>query len=127
ECAAFVVLSRDAEAKSSSTGKSYLRINARVGEGDGAQWLNIVSFDAATTEAASSFKKGVRIYIEGTISLNSWTAKDGATRQGLSVVARHCRLSQIGRARSKRSRAAAQTSGGAAPFDDDIPFAPEWR
>jgi single-stranded DNA-binding protein len=131
ECAVLAVIHK-AEVKTSPAGKSFVRINARSGEGEAAQWLSIVSFDQATIDSADKMVKGARVYVEGHISLNSWTGKDGVARQGLSVRARHCRLAQIGKARTKPATARNKTiSGvapsGAAPFNDDLPFAAEWR
>lgn len=40
EAAMFGALGRDAEAKTSKSGKNYLRLNIRVGDGDAAQWVN---------------------------------------------------------------------------------------
>jgi hypothetical protein len=46
ECAFFGALGRDAERKTSASGKDYLRLNVRVGDGDGAQWISVMVFDA---------------------------------------------------------------------------------
>jgi len=40
---------------------------------------------------------GARVYVEGILKLDEWTAQDGTKRHGLSVMSWHCRLSQIGR------------------------------
>jgi single-stranded DNA-binding protein len=73
--------------------------------------------------------KGAVAYLEGRLSLDEWTGQDGARRQGLSVMARYCRLPQIGRNKPKRERpekkAAATctgTTGTDADLDDQIPF-----
>jgi single-stranded DNA-binding protein len=73
--------------------------------------------------------KGARVYLEGRLSLNEWTASDGTTRTGLSILSWHCRLAQIGRAKVKpeKSKPAPQSAPAGAAFDDPIPFAPEWR
>ncbi|MET4242721.1 single-stranded DNA-binding protein [Bradyrhizobium sp. RT10b] len=140
ECAFFGMLGRDAESKVSGSGKRYLRLNVRTGDGDAAQWLNVMCFDADAVEAAEKMVKGARVYIEGKLSLDEWTAQDGSKRHGLTAVSWHCRLSQIGRnkpprqnrppaAASGRGRAStsdyAPIGAGTAGIDDDIPFAPE--
>jgi single-stranded DNA-binding protein len=133
EAAFFGALGRDAERKTSSSGKSYLRLNVRVGDGDAVQWINVTSFDANAIEAAEKLVKGARVYIEGRLSLDDWTAKDGSKRQSLSCMSWHTRLSKIGRNRreEKSDREAARPYapvGRAAPFDDDLPFDVEvWR
>ena len=128
EAALFGTLGRDAEPKISKTGKPYLRLNLACGEGDATQWVSAIVFDERAIAVAEGFVKGARVYLEGKLSLNEWTAQDGAKRRGLSVMSWHCRLSQIGRAKAKlvKTKPAAQAVPGAA-FDDEIPFAPEWR
>ena len=148
EAALFGMLGKDAETKTSAAGKPYLRLNIRTGDGDAAQWINAMCFDADAIAQAERLRKGARIYIEGTLKLDAWTDKVGAQRHGLSLMSWHCRLSQIGRNRPRRSDSAredrpnAASSGRAraaasdyAPigadsrppkghpaFDDDIPF-----
>jgi single-stranded DNA-binding protein len=141
EAAFFGALGRDAEAKTSTKGKSYLRFNVRVGEGEGAQWLNVTCFDTSAIEAVDKFTKGSAIYCEGRLSLDRWTGQDGDARSRLSVMSWHSRLSEIGRNRPrKRTRRTGNApalvpAGGdfgapapAAPgqaradFDDEIPW-----
>jgi single-stranded DNA-binding protein len=143
EAALFGMLGKDAETKTSAAGKPYLRLNIRTGDGDAAQWINAMCFDAEAIAQAERLCKGARVYIEGTLKLDEWTGQDGAKRHGLSLMSWHCRLSQIGRNRPRRDdRPKAAASGRAradasayAPigadarppkghpaFDDDIPF-----
>jgi hypothetical protein len=65
----------------------------------------------------------------GALGVYDGRDRAGTTRSGLSVMSWHCRLSQIGRAKAKleKPKPAPQTALAGAPFDDDIPFAPEWR
>jgi single-stranded DNA-binding protein len=146
EAALFGMLGKDAETKTSAAGKPYLRLNIRTGDGDAAQWINAMCFDAAAIAQAERLCKGARVYIEGTLKLDEWTGQDGAKRHGLSLLSWHCRLSQIGRNRPRRpasedkpkaaaSGRARATASDYAPigaearppkghpaFDDDIPF-----
>ena len=116
EAAFFGALARDAESKTAASGKRYLRLNVRVGDGDSAQWVNVTAFDTKAIETAEKLLKGARVYIEGRLSLDEWTAQDGAKRHGLSLMSWHCRLSEIGRNRPKRD--SANTSNAI----DNIPF-----
>jgi hypothetical protein len=86
EAAFFGALGRDAESKVSKAGKPYLRLNIRVGDGDGAQWVSAMVFDQSAIDAASE-----------------WSGQDGVKRHGLSLMSWHCRLSQIGRNRPPRA------------------------
>jgi single-stranded DNA-binding protein len=61
-------------------------------------------FDAEAIAVAARLVRGARVYIEGKLSLDEWTGQDGAQRHGLSAVAWHCRLSQIGRNKPKRDQ-----------------------
>jgi single-strand DNA-binding protein len=130
ECAFFGSLGRDAEAKTSRSGKPYLRLNVRVGDGDDAQWISVMAFDEKAIEAADKLVKGARVYVEGSIKLDEWTGQDGAKRHGLSSMSWHCRLAHIGRNRPKRdSVAKSQSSDGRAAaqaperdLNDEIPF-----
>jgi single-strand DNA-binding protein len=128
EAALFGTLARDAEAKTSKSGKDYLRFSVRVGDGDAAQWVGVMLFGDAAAEVAPKLIKGSRVYVEGSLRLDEWTAADGATRHGLSVMSWHCRLAEIGRNKPRR-QPITRTAGGAtlvpaAPgfHDDPIPF-----
>jgi single-stranded DNA-binding protein len=125
ESAMFGTLSRDAEVKTSKAGKQYMRLNLRVGDGDGAQFVNAMIFDTAAIETADKLTKGARVYLEGKLSIDEWTAQDGAKRHGLSLMSWHCRLAQIGRNKTKRENpkpAAAIYAPGCADLNDHIPF-----
>src|ERR1700687_851495 len=148
EAALFGILGKDAETKTSAAGKPYLRLNIRTGDGDAAQWINAMCFDADAIAQAERLCKGARVYIEGTVKLDEWTGQDGAKRHGLSLMSWHCRLSQIGRNRPSRAARAREDKPKAAgtgrareaasdyapigaearppkghpAFDDEIPF-----
>jgi single-stranded DNA-binding protein len=149
EGALFGTLGKDAEIKTSAAGKPYLRLNIRTGDGDAAQWISAMCFDADAIAQAGRLRKGAAVYIEGTLKLDEWTGQDGAARHGLSLMSWHCRLSQIGRNRPRRARSGASPDAsvedrtgraraaasdyapigaearppkGHPAFDDDIPF-----
>jgi single-stranded DNA-binding protein len=111
ECAFIGVLGRDAEVKNFSRGKPYLKLNLRVAEGDDAEWISTVSFDPEALLRAERYVKGVKVYIEGRISLNEWTGQDGAKRVGLACMANYSRLVAIGRNRFRDGRSVAPPHG----------------
>jgi len=130
EAAFFGILTRDAEAKISSAGKPYLRIiGLRIGDGDKVQWASVTAFDQDAIATADKFVKGTAVYVEGRLTLDKWTDHGGASRSGLSCMSWHCRLAQIGRHKTKRTRhtGGERTSTTDAPapstpdFDDEIP------
>jgi single-stranded DNA-binding protein len=133
EAAFFGILTRDAESKVSAAGKPFLRIvGLRIGTGDGAQWISANVFDKDAIATAEKFVKSAAVYIEGRITLDKWKSQAGEDRSGLSCMSWYCRLSQIGRHKSKRTRhtqgeqtdARPLTLEGQAPadLDDEIPF-----
>lgn len=131
EAALFGTLGRDAELKTSAKGKRYVRANIAVSEGEATTWVNAMIFDTAAIDDSAKFVKGARIYLEGRLQFSEWTDRDGKQRHGLSIMSWHCRLSQIGRAKPKPERKQEGGDNSSAPrgaaFDDNIPFAPEWR
>jgi single-strand DNA-binding protein len=92
EAATFGTLARDAELKTSRNGKPYLRATIAV-SGEAATWVNATIFDQAAIDNAAKLIMGARVYVEGRISINEWTDRDGKQRHGLSIMSWHCRLS----------------------------------
>lgn len=112
EAAFFGQLGRDAEPKTSKSGKTYLRLSVRVGDGDAAQFISVLAFDADAIAAADRYLRGARVYVEGRLSLNEWTNADGVVKAGLSVLSWHCRLAQIGRNKVKREAEQVSVAAG---------------
>jgi len=108
------------ELRRSPSGKDWARLSVGVGEGDHVTWVSISVFEEKA-RALEGLAKGTEVYVEGRLSLNAWTSRDGAERTGLTVTAWRIEvLGQIGgrpgRGKAKRERAEA----GA--FNDAIPF-----
>ena len=128
----FGFLAADAEPRTSQAGKPWnTRLRIGVGKDAAVQWVQVAVFGKAA-ETAGNLKKADRVYIEGSIKLDTWRGNDGAERHGLSVGAFKCEPThKIGRNKPKRKdangevgrplqlAAAADTS---AALDDDIPF-----
>jgi single-stranded DNA-binding protein len=136
ECAFFGFVAADAESRTSQAGKLWVRLRVGVGKDDAMQWTSVAVFGKAA-ETAAEFKKGDRVYCEGTIKIDSWRGSDGADKHGLSVASFKIeKTHQIGRNRppkpdkptpaaSGRERAARSdyaSAGGVAGLNDDIPF-----
>jgi hypothetical protein len=58
EAAFFGSLGRDAETKTSKSGKSFLRMSVRVGDRDGCQWISVLAFDTRAIEQSDKFVSG---------------------------------------------------------------------
>lgn len=132
DAAFFGFLAADAERRTSRAGKPWTRLRVGVGKDDAVQWVQVAVFGAAA-DVAGKLKKQDRIYIEGTLRLDTWTDGKGAERHGLSVAAFKCEQThRIGRNRPKRQ--ATRQSAAASPdapesrsapdsgLDDEIPF-----
>jgi single-stranded DNA-binding protein len=143
DCAFHGFLASDAEAKTSQAGKKWARLRVGVGKDDTMQWVGVAVFGKAA-ETAAELKKGDRVYVEGTIKIDSWRGGDGVEKHGLSVASFKIeKTHQIGRnrppkrdeqkpapvasGRERAERSDYRPTGGAAPFNDDIPFAAEFR
>lgn len=137
ECAFFGFLARDAEPRTSEGGKFWVRLHVGSGKDESVQWLSVAVFGKAA-DAAADLKKQDRVYVEGTIKLNSWRGADGTDRHGLSVAAFKCeRTHRIGRNRPMRKPAknpvqgrhkfatpkpAARSTAADVELNDPIPF-----
>ncbi|MDP2761424.1 MAG: single-stranded DNA-binding protein [Sideroxyarcus sp.] len=104
------------------------------------EWHNIVFFKRLAEIAGEYLKKGSQIYVEGRITTEKWTDKDGKDRYTTKIVASEMKMldrkSSGGSFEVVENRPAASSSGSAtAPvksaaaakstiddFDDDIPF-----
>jgi single-stranded DNA-binding protein len=114
--------------KESKAGKPWLSFSVAVGEGDDVQWVQVAAVGTKAEELAGAVKKSDRVYVEGRLKLNTWTAKDGTAQAGLSVAASLVQpMGQIGAKRPK-PKARASKSEAFAPLDkqpalnDAIPF-----
>jgi single-stranded DNA-binding protein len=99
DCAFYGFLACDADPRTSQTGKSWVRLRVGTGKGDSVQWVSVAVFGEAA-EFAADLRKSDRVYVEGTLRLDSWKGRDGRERHGLSVAATLCEPTHgIGRAR----------------------------
>jgi single-stranded DNA-binding protein len=97
EAAFWGVPGRDPELKASKSGTPYAGMNLVVpagksDDGDVSQWVRVTCFGETAKAIAARTKKGDRIYIEGTLTLNTWADKStGEAKTGLKSP--HGRLS----------------------------------
>jgi single-strand DNA-binding protein len=103
DCAFFGFLAADADARTSKAGKPWTRLRVGVGRDDDVQWLTVSVFGKAA-DTAATMKKGDKIYVEGSIKLDTWRGNDGVERHTLAVSAFKCEQThRIGRTREKRT------------------------
>ena len=100
-------------------------------------WFRVTLWRNQAENAAKYLKKGNPVYIEGRLSLEEWTDRDGNTRQSLTVQATDMHFISGGRSDDFAAEpsdtpqfagpASAPSRGtgsapASAPSDDDIPF-----
>jgi single-strand DNA-binding protein len=148
-------LGRGVELKTSRSGKPYASLALAVVTGktddgsDQTTWVRTTVFGETAEEIAASVHKGDRLYIEGMLTLNTWTASNGEQRTGLNCAAWKVKpLGLIGERRPRKPSAPGEkkpsngarwrsapphqpgldlgaANGGAKhdrPFNDPLPF-----
>ncbi|PZQ18937.1 MAG: single-stranded DNA-binding protein [Ancylobacter novellus] len=104
------------------------------------EWHSVVCFgDGLCGVIEKHVRKGQKIFVEGQLSTRKWTGNDGVDRYSTEVVLRPFVGELILLGGGNRPPAPSEDAYGAGPstgggsggsrgsFDDDIPFAPEWR
>lgn len=80
-------------------------------------WFQVALFRRQAEIANEYLSKGSQVYVEGSLSLNQWTDKEGATRGTLEV--RGSDIKFLSPAPEKATAAAATATPAS---EDDIPF-----
>ena len=135
EAAFWGVLGNDPELKTSKSGKAFAQMSVvvSVGQDDSgpvSQWLRVACFGETAERLAQQAKKGDRVYVEGTLTLNTWADKAiGEARTGLNVAAWKCeRVANIGQNRERKNSEQPQRQpaqwqpSNRYAFNDDIGF-----
>jgi len=105
--------------RTSQNGKAWCSFTVAVGKDDDTTWVGVTVFGSqAETIAAANLEKGAQVYVEGRLTLSTWTGNDGVQRTGLKVAATLVQpLGQIGR----RKPAKASERGRERQEGSDIP------
>jgi single-strand DNA-binding protein len=133
-------LGRDPETRMIPSGSSVTSFSVATTErsknGDVTTWFRVSAFDKLGETCEKYLHKGSYVYIEGALSQNEYTNREGQVRQSLEVRAREMRmLDKAGENRgdygggdfAAPAASGASRSAPAASFDDnnnmdDIPF-----
>jgi len=119
-------LGRDAELKTTTTGKQVANFSVAVDNGFGANkkepfWFNIVAWNELA-ETASRLTKGSKLTIYGRLTSRSYE-KDGQKKTVFEIVANAFDVRKAdGASNSSRFEGNRQAQPAAAIADDDIPF-----
>lgn len=127
-------LGGDLELKTSKAGKPFASASVAItGSGEETTWARVVAFGQVAERAAAELHRGDACYVEGRLTVERWTGKDGQERLDLSVVASTLAPAAIGLRRPAKPRASPSRPVAAlAPdpraasetpfFEDDIGF-----
>jgi single-stranded DNA-binding protein len=122
--------------KTSKAGKPYTSCTVKAGDdtGGGDFW-SVLSFSESSQLELLRLEVGDAVAVRGKMELKTYTANDGTTKISRSIFADAAiGLRPAPRERKPKAAKAAPTQEqssdaptGAPPFDDTIPFAPEFR
>lgn len=138
EAAFFGMLAKEPELRTSKSGKPWTSISVGVEIGDvddsGAAkltWIRVAVFGDAAVKLAGA-GKGARLYVEGSLTLNTWNDAHGECRTGLNVAAWKAEKvgrDAIGRQRPpwERGQGYASAGRGVIPSPADCIVTPEER
>ncbi len=141
-------LGKDPEVRYSPGGQAVANITLATSESwkdkntgdkqERTEWHRVVFFGRLAEIAGEYLKKGAQIYVEGRLQTRKWQDKEGKDRYTTEIVAGEMQMlgsrsgagqpsdasyNQDQAAETAGSRAGAKApAGGAADFDDDIPF-----
>jgi single-stranded DNA-binding protein len=116
-------LFRAPEQRTSKAGKPYVTATIREKEGETTLWWKVVAFSDSAQAELMRLGDGDAVSAQGPLKVETYE-KDGATKTSLSVVAdRVLALRQPPKERKAETPSGTATyRGGAAAFDDAIPF-----
>ncbi|MCX6257404.1 MAG: single-stranded DNA-binding protein [Bacteroidia bacterium] len=88
------------------------------------EWHNIVLWRNLAEVCEKYVKKGTQLYIEGRISTNSWTDKDGNKRNTVEIIGNHMQLlgSRPSAEHAVHNEEAVNENNAVAEGTDDLPF-----
>lgn len=119
-------LTKDAEFRTLASGKALLTCDIAVntGWGDYAKttYVRVQQWGERGKNLAQYLKKGKPIAVSGSLSVNTWTGKDGVERQQLALDTTSIQMLSLGQA-EKREADAPSDKPRIEDLDiDDIPF-----
>lgn len=96
---------------------------------DATQWYKVVIWRERAETAAKYLQKGSPVYIEGRLSIDEWTDREGRTRQTLTVTATEMQFIGTGPRDDANKNTEPLPAGDNTPLsttgavpDDDTPF-----
>jgi single-stranded DNA-binding protein len=118
-------LFRAPEQRTSKTGKPYVTATLKVKDGETSQWWRVTAFSESAQPALMRLDEGDSLSVQGSFRAELYTPDGGETKLSLLIVAdKVLALRQTPKERSAKptQQRDAPYRGGAAAFDDPIPF-----
>ena len=82
------VLFADPQQRTSKTGKPFAIARVSVPQGeDGRLFCSVIAFDDSAVNRLLQLRAGASVAMAGALKVGTWTAKDGATKPSLDMVA----------------------------------------
>jgi single-stranded DNA-binding protein len=117
------VLFRAPEQKTSKNGKPYVTATIRAKDGETSLWWRLTAFSETAQAELMRLGDGDALSVQGAMKAELYQPEGGEPRVSLSIVANHAlALRQPPRERKAKTSRDAPCRGGAAAFDDAIPF-----
>lgn len=121
------------EVKSFENGKKLVQLSLATSDGykkndewvEKTEWHRCIFAIPALADRASSIQKGDKIYVEGSISTNAWTTKDGEKKEIKEIACTMYKtFSRAKAAEQEFNQPATTVTKPASSFDDfgDSPF-----
>jgi single-stranded DNA-binding protein len=137
------VLFKAPMSKTSKACKPYVLATIREGSGERTRWWKVFAFSEAPIEELQRLGDGDPIAVAGEIDADVYASEGSDPRVNWRIVAdvvlsarkpkakpggtKHKPKEADGRDRTGSSWALPSASAGSVPFNDAVPFAPEWR
>lgn len=137
-------LGADPEIRNTKAGKSVASFRIATSESwkdkesgerkETTEWHNVVVFNEGLAKVIGQYgKKGMKVYVEGQLQTQKWKDKEGVDRYTTNIVLQGFGaaftfldkpVKSDGDEEPAPKTSKANTGGGKAPLDDEIPFAP---
>jgi len=116
-------LFKEPEQRTSKTGRPYVTATIRAKDGEVSQWWRVTAFSESAQAELMRLGDGDALSIQGAFKAELFQPDGGETRLSLSIIADQVlALRQPPRDRKKPKEREVPYRGGAAAFDDQIPF-----
>jgi single-stranded DNA-binding protein len=116
-------LYRAPEQRTSKAGKPFVTATIRAKDGEALQWWRVTVFSETAQAEIMRLAEGDSLAVQGSFKTELYTPDGGETKLSLSIIAdRVLALRQPPKERKAKTPGDAPYRGGAAAFDDSIPF-----